>query len=125
MYDVAIVGGGIVGLSTGMALAKRYPQFKIVVIEKEKTIACNQTGRNSGVIHSGIYYKPGSLKARFAREGNRELVNFCKTYGIPYEMCGKVIVAVDEKELELMENLYKRGLENGLRLKKIGREELL
>lgn len=125
MYDVAIVGGGIVGLSTGMALAKQYPQFKIVVIEKEKSIACHQTGRNSGVIHSGIYYKPGSLKARFAREGNRELVNFCKTYGIPYEMCGKVIVAVDKQELELMENLYKRGLENGLRVKKIGREELL
>lgn len=125
MYDVAIVGGGIVGLSTGMALAKQYPQFKIVVIEKEKTIACHQTGRNSGVIHSGIYYKPGSLKARFAREGNRELVAFCKTYGIPYEMCGKVIVAVDERELELMENLYRRGLENGLRVKKIGREELL
>jgi L-2-hydroxyglutarate oxidase len=125
MYDVAIVGGGIVGLSTGMALAKQYPQLKIVMIEKEETIACHQTGRNSGVIHSGIYYKPGSLKARFAREGNRELVDFCKTYGITYEMCGKVIVAVDKQELELMDNLYKRGLENGLRVKKIGREELL
>lgn len=125
MYDVAIVGGGIVGLSTGMALAKQYPQFKIVVIEKEETIAFHQTGRNSGVIHSGIYYKPGSLKARFAREGNEQLVAFCQSYGIPYEVCGKVIVAVDEGELELMEQLYQRGIKNGLRVKKIGREELL
>lgn len=125
MYDVAIVGGGIVGLSTGMALMKRYPHLKIVIIEKETAIAQHQTGRNSGVIHSGIYYKPGSLKARFAREGNRRLVAFCEKHGIPYEICGKVIVAVDERELALMESLFQRGIENRLRIKKIGREQLL
>lgn len=124
MYDLAIVGGGIVGLSTAMTVLRQFPHLKVVLIEKESDIAQHQTGRNSGVIHSGIYYKPGSLKARFAREGNKLMINFCETHGITYDMCGKVIVAVNENELKLMDNLYERGLQNGLRVKKIGRSEL-
>lgn len=124
MFDFAIVGGGIVGLSTGMALTKRFPNAKIVMIEKEKDWAQHQTGHNSGVIHSGIYYKPGSFKARFAREGNAAMVRFCQEHGIKYEMCGKVIVATEPEELPLLDNLYKRGLENELNVSKIGVEEL-
>ncbi|MDW0117481.1 L-2-hydroxyglutarate oxidase [Sporosarcina thermotolerans] len=124
MYDFAIVGGGIVGLSTGMALTKRYPGAKIVMIEKEKDWAHHQTGNNSGVIHSGIYYKPGSFKAKFAREGNESMVEFCKEHGIAYDVCGKVIVATEQKEIPLMENLYKRGLENDLDVVRISKEEL-
>jgi len=124
MYDFAIVGGGIVGLSTGMALTKRYPGAKIIMIEKEKDWARHQTGHNSGVIHSGIYYKPGSYKARFAREGNAAMVEFCKEHGIAYDVCGKVIVATEPKELPLLDNLYQRGLQNELNVKKIDKEEL-
>ncbi|MBN6188509.1 L-2-hydroxyglutarate oxidase [Aneurinibacillus sp. BA2021] len=124
MYDFAIVGGGIVGLSTGMALTKRYPGAKIVMIEKEKDWAHHQTGHNSGVIHSGIYYKPGSFKARFAREGNKAMVEFCEEHGIAYDVCGKVIVATEPDELARMEDLYQRGLENELNVQKIGVEEL-
>ncbi|MED0679547.1 L-2-hydroxyglutarate oxidase [Aneurinibacillus thermoaerophilus] len=124
MYDFAIVGGGIVGLSTGMALMKRFPGAKIVMIEKEADWARHQTGHNSGVIHSGIYYKPGSFKARFAREGNAAMVKFCEEHGIAYEVCGKVIVATEPEELPLMDNLYKRGLQNQLNVTKIGPEEL-
>ncbi|BAU29084.1 L-2-hydroxyglutarate oxidase [Aneurinibacillus soli] len=124
MFDFAIVGGGIVGLSTGMALTKRFPNAKIVMIEKEKDWAQHQTGHNSGVIHSGIYYKPGSFKARFAREGNEAMVRFCQEHGIKHEMCGKVIVATEPEELPLMDNLYKRGLENELNVSKISVEEL-
>lgn len=124
MYDLAIIGGGIVGLSTAMTVLRQFPHLKVVLIEKESNIAQHQTGRNSGVIHSGIYYKPGSFKARFAREGNKAMVAFCEEYGIRYEMCGKVIVAVNEDEIQFMDNLYERGLKNGLRVKKIGRDEL-
>jgi len=124
MYDFAIVGGGIVGLSTGMALTKRYPGAKIIMIEKEKDWARHQTGHNSGVIHSGIYYKPGSYKARFAREGNAAMVEFCKEHGIAYDVCGKVIVATEPKELPLLDNLYQRGLQNELNVKKIDKDEL-
>src|SRR5699024_10697409 len=108
MYDFAIIGGGIVGLSVGMALVKRFPRAKIAVIEKEKDLAQHQTGRNSGVIHSGIYYPPGSLKAKLAREGNAAIVAFCEEHGIPREVCGKVIVAADPEELQQMERLYRR-----------------
>jgi L-2-hydroxyglutarate oxidase len=124
MYDYIIVGGGIVGLSTGYALSQRYPHAKIAIVEKEHKLAHHQTGHNSGVIHSGIYYKPGSFKARFAREGNAAMVAFCKEYGIAYEMCGKVIVATEPEELPLMDNLYERGLQNGLHVSKIGADEL-
>ncbi|RXT09109.1 L-2-hydroxyglutarate oxidase [Ammoniphilus sp. CFH 90114] len=124
MYDFAIVGGGIVGLSTGMALSKRYPKARILVLEKESQWAKHQTGHNSGVIHSGIYYKPGSFKAKFARAGSNSMVEFCKEYGIEHEICGKVIVATKPEEVPLMDNLFQRGLDNGLDISKIGKEEL-
>ncbi len=124
MYDFAIVGGGIVGLASALALGKCYPNARIVVLEKESNLAFHQTGNNSGVIHSGIYYKPGSFKAKFCREGGRSMVEFCQKYGINHEVCGKVIVATEEKELPLLENLYKRGLENGLSVTNISAEEV-
>lgn len=124
MYDFAIVGGGIVGLSTGMALYKRFPNAKIVVIEKENAVAEHQTGNNSGVIHSGIYYTPGSFKARFAKQGSQSMKDFCETHGIEHDICGKVIVATNEEELPLLDNLYERGLQNELAIEKIGKEEL-
>ncbi len=124
MYDFAIIGGGIVGLSTGMALGKRYPQARILVLEKESKWAFHQTGNNSGVIHSGVYYKPGSFKANFCREGSRSMVEFCQEHGIDYEVCGKVIIATDETELPRLENLYNRGLENGIPVKRISSEEV-
>src|SRR5688572_6033158 len=92
-YDYAIAGGGIVGLSTAVALNAKFPDARIVLVEKEDAFGEHQTGRNSGVIHSGIYYKPGSYKAFFCRDGNRTMVEFCQEYGIPYDICGKVIVA--------------------------------
>ena len=117
MYDFIIIGGGIVGLSTGMALTKKFPHAKIAIIEKEKELAHHQTGHNSGVIHSGIYYKPGSYKAKFAKEGNAAMVQFCKENDIAYDMCGKVIVATEKEELPLLHNLYERGLQNDLHIK--------
>jgi L-2-hydroxyglutarate oxidase len=118
-HDFAIIGGGIVGLSAGLALGRRFPNAKILVLEKEARWAQHQSGHNSGIIHSGIYYKPGSLKARFAREGNRAMVEFCNEHDIPHEVCGKVIVATEEQELPLLENLYARGLENRVNVVKI------
>jgi (S)-2-hydroxyglutarate dehydrogenase len=124
MFDFAVIGGGIVGLSTARALLERHPGARLVVLEKERGWARHQTGHNSGVIHSGIYYKPGSLKARFCREGAQALVEFCRERGIDYEICGKVIVAVEPAELPLLDNLYERGLKNGLEVERIGPEEL-
>jgi len=122
MYDYAIIGGGIVGLATSLALSQRHPQSRLLVLEKESTWAAHQTGNNSGVIHSGIYYKPGSFKAQFARAGSHSMVEFCREHGIAHEVCGKVIVATDTTELPLLENLYNRGLENGLNVTKISAE---
>ena len=124
MYDFTLIGGGIVGLSTAYHLVHTYPQAKILILEKEKALGLHQTGNNSGVIHSGIYYKPGSLKARFATKGNREMTDFCEKYGIPYERCGKVIVATKEDELPLLHDLYERGTANGLTLRKLNPEQL-
>ncbi|WP_042346353.1 L-2-hydroxyglutarate oxidase [Bacillus massiliigorillae] len=124
MYDFAIVGGGIVGLSTGMALYERFPNAKVVVIEKENAVADHQTGHNSGVIHSGIYYKPGSFKARFAKAGSKSMTEFCQMHDIDHDICGKVIVATTPEELPLLDNLYERGLENELKIQKIGAGEL-
>jgi len=124
MFDFAVVGGGIVGLSTAKALLESHPGAGLVVLEKERGWARHQTGHNSGVIHSGIYYKPGSLKARFCREGAQALVEFCRERGIDYEICGKVIVAVEPDELPHLDNLYERGLRNGLEVERIGPEEL-
>ncbi|RST71492.1 L-2-hydroxyglutarate oxidase [Siminovitchia acidinfaciens] len=124
MYDFAIVGGGIVGLSTGMAIYDRFPNAKVVVIEKEGSVAEHQTGHNSGVIHSGIYYKPGSFKARFARQGSQTMREFAEKYDIAHDICGKVIVATKQEELPLLDNLYERGLQNELAITKIDKDEL-
>jgi len=124
MVDCAIIGGGIVGLATAVALSRKNPGARIIVLEKEQGLACHQTGRNSGVIHSGIYYKPGSFKARFAREGSRTMVEFCREHGLKHEVCGKVIVATQESELPLLEKLFQRGLENNLAVTKLGPEQV-
>jgi L-2-hydroxyglutarate oxidase len=124
MYDFAIVGGGIVGLSVGMAVLERCPGARLVVIEKENHWAAHQTGHNSGVIHSGIYYKPGSYKARFAIEGSRLIPEFCREQGITHDVCGKIIVATQEWELPLLENLLKRGFEHGLPIRKLTAEQI-
>src|SRR5439155_645936 len=123
-YDYAIIGGGIVGLATAMALGRREPDAAIVVLEKEAELAFHQTGRNSGVMHSSIYYRPGSLKAKLAAQGNRSMVEFCKQHAIAHEVCGKIIVATEPVELPLLENLYRRGLQNGLAVTKISGEEV-
>jgi L-2-hydroxyglutarate oxidase len=122
--DFVVVGGGIVGLSTAKALLERHPGVRLAVLEKEGSWARHQTGHNSGVIHSGIYYKPGSLKARFCREGARALVEFCEERGIEYEICGKVIVATEPRELPLLEALRERGLKNGLAIEQLDPEGL-
>ncbi len=113
-YDIIIVGAGIVGLSTCYTLLKKYKGLKIAVIEKEKDVSLHQTGNNSGVIHSGIYYKPGSLKAKNCRRGYEMLLNFCNEFEINYEICGKVIVATEENEINSLNNIYERGVQNGL-----------
>ncbi|MBD2691801.1 L-2-hydroxyglutarate oxidase [Anabaena catenula] len=124
MYDFAIIGGGIVGLSTAMALGNRYHDARILVLEKESQWAFHQTGNNSGVIHSGIYYKPGSFKAKFCRDGSRSMVEFCQKHEIEHDICGKVIVATEEQEIPRLETLYKRGLENGIPVQRISPEEV-
>ncbi|MEO5719620.1 MAG: L-2-hydroxyglutarate oxidase [Chthoniobacterales bacterium] len=120
--DCAIIGGGIVGLSAGMALLRKQPGLKVIVLEKEAQLAFHQSGRNSGVIHSGIYYKPGSLKARYARAGNRSMIRFCEEHGIRHEVCGKIIVATNPQELLRLEDLYVRGIENGIEVTRLSRE---
>jgi (S)-2-hydroxyglutarate dehydrogenase len=112
--DLAIIGGGIVGLATALALTEANPRLRLVMLEKEAKIASHQTGHNSGVIHSGIYYKPGSLKARTCVDGARRMKQFCDTHGIKWEGCGKVIVATEERELPRLQNIYERGQANGL-----------
>ncbi len=124
-YDVAVIGGGILGLSSARELLLRFPHLSVLVIEKEPDLARHQTGHNSGVIHSGIYYRPGSLKARNCVEGARLLTHYCNERGISYEKCGKVIVAVDETEVPALEELYRRGVANGVPdLQRIGPGEL-
>jgi L-2-hydroxyglutarate oxidase len=123
-FDCVIIGGGIVGLSVAWTILEERPQSRIAVLEKEQGWARHQTGRNSGVLHSGIYYKPGSLKAKLCREGNRRLVEFCEQYGIRYETCGKVIVATTASELPLLEDLYQRGVANGLAIRKLTAPEV-
>ena len=122
--DYVIIGGGIVGLATATVLSKRQPGASILVIEKDGELATHQTGRNSGVIHSGVYYKPGSYKARFAREGNASMVDFCREHGIKHEICGKAIVATENEELPRLENLYQRGLQNGLAVSRLTPEQV-
>ncbi|MEI2664842.1 L-2-hydroxyglutarate oxidase [Rossellomorea sp. LJF3] len=124
MKDIIVIGGGIVGLSTAFSLSRRFPQANLAVLEKESGWAKHQTGNNSGVIHSGIYYKPGSLKAKFATEGSRQMIQFCREHGVDYDQCGKVIVATKQSELPLLENLFQRGMANGLDISLIGEEQI-
>lgn len=113
-YDIIIVGGGIVGLASAYKLNLKHPEKKILVLEKESRVAAHQTGHNSGVIHSGIYYKPGSYKAKNCVDGRRELVAFAKEHNIPHDICGKVIVATKESELNHMHKVFRNGQENGV-----------
>jgi L-2-hydroxyglutarate oxidase len=113
-YDLIIIGAGLVGLSTAYQFLLKDRDKKILVLEKEKEVAAHQSGHNSGVIHSGIYYKPGSLKAKNCISGYRSIIEFAEKYDIPYEICGKIIVAVSEKELPALKNIHQRGIENGL-----------
>ena len=124
-YDVVVIGGGIVGLATALQIKKTKPSLTIVVLEKENELAKHQTGNNSGVIHSGIYYKPGSLKATNCLRGYQLLIEFCKQHGVPFELCGKLIVATEEAEKPLLENVFIRGQQNGLKnLRKLSKGEL-
>jgi L-2-hydroxyglutarate oxidase len=122
--DVAIVGGGIVGLATAYNLVRAFPDRKLVVLEKEPRLAEHQTGHNSGVLHSGIYYRPGSLKALNCRAGKQAMQDFCTEHGIPFEICGKVIVATHPDELPRLQALFERGQANGVRCEVIGPERL-
>ena len=123
--DFIIIGAGIIGLSTAYNLKKTNPLLKVIVLEKEAKIALHQTGHNSGVIHSGIYYKPGSLKAINCKKGYDQMIHFCNENGIKYDLCGKIIVATAQNELATMANIYDRGIANGLiGLKKINPEEI-
>jgi (S)-2-hydroxyglutarate dehydrogenase len=124
-YDVVVVGAGIVGLATARELVLRRSGLRLAVIDKEPAVGVHQSGHNSGVIHSGVYYAPGSLKARLCVEGARELYTYCELRGIPTERCGKVIVATEESELGRLEALHERGIGNGVEgLRLVGREEL-
>ncbi len=125
MIDVAIVGGGILGLATARELLRREPGARVAVLEREQEVAAHQTGHNSGVIHAGIYYAPGSLKARLCLAGARELYEYCDARAIPYERCGKVIVALSADELPRLDELERRGRANGVEgLRRLGPEEL-
>ncbi|WP_018618839.1 L-2-hydroxyglutarate oxidase [Spirosoma luteum] len=125
MTDVVIIGGGIVGLATALQLKQQRPALKVVLLEKELAVAQHQTGHNSGVIHSGLYYKPGSLKATNCIRGYRMLLDFCNAEAIPYDLCGKIVVATKQEETPQLETLYQRGLQNGLGgLKKLSVAEM-
>ena len=122
--DICIIGSGIVGLATAWQIHNKYPNKKILIFEKESSPAYHQTGHNSGVLHSGIYYKPGSLKAINCREGKKAMEVFCQEEGIPFDLCGKVIVATRTDELQRMHNIHKRGLENGVNCEIIDKKRL-
>ncbi|UII19515.1 L-2-hydroxyglutarate oxidase [Fulvivirga ligni] len=124
-YDIVIIGAGIVGLATALKLKNKRPELKLLVLDKEEQIAQHQTGHNSGVIHSGLYYKPGSLKATNCINGYNQLLDFCTKEEIRFELCGKIVVATSDEEIPLMNNLHVRGEQNGLTdLKILGKEEL-
>lgn len=124
-YDIAIVGGGIIGLAVGRELSIRYPGQKIAILEKEPRTGAHQTSHNSGVIHSGLYYRPGSFKAQFCVAGAEAVKRYCQEHDLPYEVCGKVVVATNDQELERLETLYQRGTANGVQgIELIGPERL-
>lgn len=123
-YDYAIIGGGILGLASGYRLLQERPNARLVLIEKEKELAKHQTGHNSGVIHAGVYYQPGSLKARLCKEGAERTVRFCEEHGIAYERCGKLIVATDALEAERLNGLEERVVANGLSFDRVSQEQL-
>ncbi len=125
IFDIAIIGGGIVGAATFYRLQQHHPGLKIVLLEKENRLAPHQTGNNSGVLHSGLYYKPGSLKAKNCVEGRKALVQFAAENNIPHDVCGKVVVATDEAELPYLEKIYHTGIENGLKgIEKINPQQI-
>lgn len=124
LYDAAVIGGGIVGLATAWRLTQIRPRWRILLIEKEASLAFHQTGRNSGVIHSGIYYKPGSLRAKNCREGKLRLQQFCDEHGVSWRQTGKVIVAVRDEQIPRLEAVYSRGQQNGVRCELIGKDRL-
>ncbi len=113
-YDVAVIGGGIVGVALAYELLNRRPQLRLALLEKESQLGEHQTGHNSGVLHSGIYYRPGSLKAQLCVEGARRMAELCEARSLPFSRCGKVIVATEEAELPILADLYQRGLANGV-----------
>ncbi|MBW3633208.1 MAG: L-2-hydroxyglutarate oxidase [Chloroflexi bacterium] len=123
-FDLAVIGGGIVGLSTAMQMTERFPGISVAVLEKEPALARHQTGRNSGVIHAGVYYQPGSLKAQFCREGVEATIQFCREHDIAFEQCGKLLVATEAAELPRMEALYERACANGIDVERIDKTEL-
>ncbi len=122
--DVVVIGGGIIGLATAWQLTEQVPKTRVILLEKEDRLASHQTGRNSGVIHSGIYYKPGSLRARNCREGKKDLEMFCSEHGVAWEKTGKVIVAIADRQLPALERIYERGQQNGVPCELIGTERL-
>jgi (S)-2-hydroxyglutarate dehydrogenase len=122
-YDFIVIGGGLVGLATALALKRKHPDSKLAVLEKEEKWATHQSVRNSGVIHAGVYYKPGSKKAEFAHAGNKSMFDFCELYDIPYDRCGKLIVATQPEQLAALDVLEGRALANRVPIKKISVEE--
>src|SRR5215813_7228708 len=122
--DVLIVGGGIVGLATAYHLTRDFPQRSVTLLEKESELAQHQTGHNSGVLHSGIYYRPGSLRATNCRAGKTAMEQFCAAEGVPYEICGKVIVAISNAELPALDRIFERGQANGVKCQLIDRARL-
>src|SRR5271169_4164312 len=124
-YEAVIVGGGIVGLAVALEITQRFPRLRLLLLEKEDGVGRHQSGHNSGVIHSGVYYKPGSLKAKLCVEGAQAMIEFCREHGLPHQVCGKVIVATHAEEFPRLEELQRRGEANGLSgLRLIGVDEL-
>ena len=123
-YDIVLIGGGIVGVATAWKLKQIYPDASILLIEKESSLSRHQTGHNSGVIHAGVYYKPGSLKAEFCKQGAAQTIEFCREHDLPYKQCGKLLVATDKIEYERMEALESRCLKNEIKIERLSEHEL-